>query len=134
MWGPNLVPLISVSVHLGRSMNPHMVYMIMILGPLWCSAIMPPPLSVWSVLFSMNMLITFRIFVGIIMSYRRRASIISCPHPTRSFGSTSPLMYMNFSMMLASTHLHLVGMMGLLVHPFLGLSKYNAATSVSPTV
>jgi hypothetical protein len=41
--------------------------MIIILGPLWCSGIIPPPLSVLSVLSFMNILTTYRTFVGIIM-------------------------------------------------------------------
>jgi len=44
-----------------------MVDMIVPSGPSWCIGIIPPPLSVLSVLSSMNMLTTFRTFVGIII-------------------------------------------------------------------
>jgi hypothetical protein len=44
-----------------------MVVMIIREGPSWCSGIIPPPLSVLSVLSFMNILTTFRTFVGIII-------------------------------------------------------------------
>jgi len=71
MWGPSLDLLTIVFVLVGLSPSPPVVYMIIILGPLWCSGIIPPPLSVWSVLSFMNMLTTYRTFVGIIMSCQR---------------------------------------------------------------
>jgi hypothetical protein len=71
MWGPSLDLLTIVFVLVGLSPSPPVVYMIIILGPLWCSGIIPPPLSVWSVLSFMNIPITFRTFVGIIMFLRR---------------------------------------------------------------
>jgi hypothetical protein len=44
-----------------------MVVMMVLVGPLWCIGIIPPPLSVLSVLSFMNILTTFRTFVGIII-------------------------------------------------------------------
>jgi hypothetical protein len=69
--GPRVIRLTIVSVRLGRSIPPPMECMTIVRGPSLCSGTTPPPLNVWSVLSFMNMLTTYRTFVGITTYYRR---------------------------------------------------------------
>ena len=73
MWGPNISsgPLSSVSAPYLRVIPPPMVVMTIARIVSWCSETMPRPLRWWSVLSSMNILTSFRTYVGITMSWIR---------------------------------------------------------------